>query len=275
MNTSPQENAAGVPRIRLEGLVKRFGTKQVLRGIDLDIHPGESVVVIGPSGTGKSVTLRCILGLDTPDAGRIEVDGRKLDARGIAALRRRSGVLFQGGALFDSLPVWRNVAFRLLHDGMRQAKAREVATECLRLVDLDAGAGDLLPADLSGGMRKRVALARAIAASPEILFFDEPTAGLDPILATVVSQLIRRLVSEIGATAFTITQRSSERFHCRRPCRLAVRGEYSVVRLGCRAARERQRSCGAVHPRCGGGPDRDDALNRRLLDLEPMAVARS
>ena len=205
MNTSPQENAAGVPRIRLEGLVKRFGTKQVLRGIDLDIHPGESVVVIGPSGTGKSVTLRCILGLDTPDAGRIEVDGRKLDARGIAALRRRSGVLFQGGALFDSLPVWRNVAFRLLHDGMRQAKAREVATECLRLVDLDAGAGDLLPADLSGGMRKRVALARAIAASPEILFFDEPTAGLDPILATVVSQLIRRLVSEIGATAFTIT----------------------------------------------------------------------
>ena len=198
-------DVSGVPRIRLEGLEKRFEGKQVLRGIDLDIHPGESMVVIGPSGTGKSVTLRCILGLDTPDAGTIVVDGRPLDARGIAALRRRSGVLFQGGALFDSLPVWRNVAFRLLNEGMCPADARKVATECLRLVDLDEAAGALLPAGLSGGMRKRVALARAIAASPEILFFDEPTAGLDPILSTVVSQLIRRLVSEIGATAFTIT----------------------------------------------------------------------
>ena len=199
------DDASGVPRIRLEGVEKCFEGNPVLRGIDLDIHPGESMVVIGPSGTGKSVTLRCILGLDTPDAGTIVVDGRPVDARGIAALRRRSGVLFQGGALFDSLPVWRNVAFRLLNEGMRPADARKVATECLRLVDLDAAAGALLPAGLSGGMRKRVALARAIAATPEILFFDEPTAGLDPILSTVVSQLIRRLVSEIGATAFTIT----------------------------------------------------------------------
>ena len=120
-------------------------------------------------------------------------------------MRQRSGVLFQGGALFDSLPVWRNVAFRLLHDGMRVAEARAKAADCLRLVELDATVGALLPSDLSGGMRKRVALARAIAASPEILFFDEPTAGLDPILATVVSNLIRRLVTEIGATALTIT----------------------------------------------------------------------
>ncbi len=205
MTSDSQKDADRVPRIRIRGLEKQYGAKQVLRGIGLDVQPGESMVVIGPSGTGKSVTLRCVLGLEVPDAGSIEVDGEALDSRGIAALRRRSGVLFQGGALFDSLPVWRNVAFRLLHEGMRPAKAREAATECLRLVDLDAAAGDLLPAGLSGGMRKRVALARAIAASPEILFFDEPTAGLDPILATVVSELIRRLVSEIGATALTIT----------------------------------------------------------------------
>ena len=205
MNSDSQKDADRVPRIRIRGLEKHYGAKQVLRGIDLDVQPGESMVVIGPSGTGKSVTLRCVLGLDVPDAGSIEVDGKPLDSRGIAALRRRSGVLFQGGALFDSLPVWRNVAFRLLHEGMPPAKAREAAAQCLRLVDLDAAAGDLLPAGLSGGMRKRVALARAIAASPEILFFDEPTAGLDPILATVVSELIRRLVSEIGATALTIT----------------------------------------------------------------------
>ncbi len=205
-------DGADVPQIRLEGVEKRFGSHEVLRGVDLDVRAGESLVVIGPSGCGKSVTLRCVLGLETPDAGVVSVDGRPLDSRGIAALRRRSGVLFQAGALFDSLPVWRNVAFRLLHEGWSAARAREKATECLRLVDLNAAAGELMPSDLSGGMRKRVALARAIAASPEILFFDEPTAGLDPILATVVSELIRRLVSEIGATAVTITHdlRSAE-----------------------------------------------------------------
>ncbi len=205
MKPANSSHSDSVPRIRLRGLEKRFGSNEVLCGIDLDIHPGESMVVIGPSGCGKSVSLRCILGLETPDAGAIEVDGRLLDSRGVAALRQRSGVLFQFGALFDSLPVWRNVAFRLLHEGMRAVEAREKAAECLRLVDLDAAVGELLPSDLSGGMRKRVALARAIAASPEVLFFDEPTAGLDPILATVVSKLIRRLVTEIGATALTIT----------------------------------------------------------------------
>ena len=205
MSPEASDPADSVPRIRLREVAKRFGDRQVLDGVDLDIAAGESMVVVGPSGTGKSVTLRCILGLDHPDAGDIAVDGVSLDARGILALRRRSGVLFQGGALFDSLPVWRNVAFRLLHEGMRSDQARAAATECLRLVELEASAGDLLPAGLSGGMRKRVALARAIAASPEILFIDEPTAGLDPILATVVSQLLRRLVTEIGATAFTIT----------------------------------------------------------------------
>ena len=205
MNAPTLQEGGNVPRIRLRSLEKRYGDNQVLRGIDLDVYPGESMVIIGPSGCGKSVTLRCVLGLETPGGGEISVDGQPHDSRSIAELRRRSGVLFQGGALFDSLPVWRNVAFRLMHEGTRPAKARETATECLRLVGLDAASGDLLPAGLSGGMRKRVALARAIAASPEILFFDEPTAGLDPILATVVSKLIRQLVSELGATAMTIT----------------------------------------------------------------------
>jgi len=193
------------PRIEVRGLCKAFGGKPVLKGVDFAVGRGESLVIVGPSGCGKSVTMRCVLGLERPDGGEMRVDGRRLDARGIAALRRRCGVLFQGGALFDSLPVWRNVMFRPLHEGMRPSEARSRADACLRLVDLDSAAGDLLPADLSGGMRKRVALARAIADSPEILVFDEPTAGLDPILSAVVSKLIRRLVDDLGATAVTIT----------------------------------------------------------------------
>ena len=193
------------PRIRLDGVEKSFGTKSVLAGVSLDIHKGQSMVLLGPSGCGKSVTVKCVLGLLQHDAGTIAIDGTPLDRAGATALRRRSGMLFQGGALFDSLPVWRNVAFRLLQEGMPKARAREIALDCLRRTGLGPDTAELSPAELSGGMQKRVGLARAIAAEPEILFFDEPTTGLDPILAQVVSRLIRRLVDELGATALTIT----------------------------------------------------------------------
>ena len=193
------------PRIRLDGVEKSFGTKSVLAGVSLDIHKGQSMVLLGPSGCGKSVTVKCVLGLLQHDAGTIAIDGTPLDRAGATALRRRSGMLFQGGALFDSLPVWRNVAFRLLREGMPKAQAQETALDCLRRTGLGPDTAELSPAELSGGMQKRVGLARAIAAEPEILFFDEPTTGLDPILAQVVSQLIRHLVDELGATALTIT----------------------------------------------------------------------
>ena len=192
-------------RIELAGVSKRFGPKQVLDDVSFRVAPGESFVVIGPSGCGKSVTVRCILGLLRHDDGRIAIDGAPLDRRVVASLRARSGMLFQNGALFDSLPVWRNVSFRLLQQGASRAAARETAIDRLRRVGLEPETADLAPSELSGGMQKRVAIARAIAADPEIMFFDEPTAGLDPILAVVVSQLIRRLVSELGATAVTIT----------------------------------------------------------------------
>ncbi len=200
----------GTPKIEMRGVEKAFGRNRVLRGVDLTVAKGESLVVIGGSGTGKSVTIKTIIGLVEPDAGDILVDGVSiLGARGAKrdALLERFGMLFQGGALFDSMPVWRNVAFRLLQGRMKRpaAEAREIAVEKLRRVGLKPEVADLYPAELSGGMQKRVGLARAIAAEPEIIFFDEPTAGLDPIMATVINQLIRSLVSEIGATAITIT----------------------------------------------------------------------
>ncbi|HBS49644.1 MAG TPA: ABC transporter ATP-binding protein [Rhodobacteraceae bacterium] len=196
--------------IRLEGVRKSFGPKHVLRGVDLAIPRGSSMVIIGGSGTGKSVALKCILGLITPDAGRIEVDGQETGtARGAErdAFLARFGMLFQGGALFDSLPVWQNVAFRLLRGALKrpQAEAREIAIKKLRRVGLSPDVADLFPAELSGGMQKRVGLARAIAAEPEIIFFDEPTTGLDPIMAGVINELIREIVVEMGATAMTIT----------------------------------------------------------------------
>ena len=199
-----------VPRIALQGVVKRFGGKAVLQGVDLDIARGESMVIIGGSGTGKSVTLKCILGLMEADAGRILIDGADVTRAGgqqRRAMLDRFGMLFQGGALFDSLPVWRNVAFRLLHGrGAKPAReARAIAVERLRRVGLGAETADLLPAELSGGMQKRVGLARAICGDPEIIFFDEPTTGLDPIMADVINALIREIVEELGATALTIT----------------------------------------------------------------------
>ena len=192
-------------KIELVGVAKRFGPKVVLNGVDLAIAPGESMVIIGGSGTGKSVTLKCILGLLTPDAGSIRVDGTSvtgLSARALAAHQARFGMLFQGGALFDSLPVWRNISFALSGPA---ADRRAAAIDNLARVGLGADVADLRPSELSGGMQKRVALARAIAARPEILFFDEPTTGLDPIMADVINNLIRTLVTDLKITALTIT----------------------------------------------------------------------
>ena len=197
------------PKIRIRGLKKRFGAKQVLDGVDLDVMPGTSMVVIGGSGSGKSVLLRCILGLVEPDAGVIEVDGvdvLRLDRAGQEAVRARIGMLFQAGALFDSLSVWENVAFGLLAERkVTRGEARARAGEVLRQVGLDPSVGDLRPSELSGGMQKRVGLARAIAAQPEILFFDEPTTGLDPIMGAVIDGLIVDCVRRLGSTAVAIT----------------------------------------------------------------------
>lgn len=194
-----------IPRIELAGVKKRFGQRQVLDGVDLSVMPGESLVVIGGSGTGKSVTLKCILGLVAIDAGSIRVDGAEVAGLKGAALdahRTRFGMLFQGGALFDSLSVWRNIAFALPGSA---ASRRAAAIDNLALVGLAPDVADLKPSELSGGMQKRVALARAIAARPPILFFDEPTAGLDPITSAVINNLIRDLVQQLQITAVTIT----------------------------------------------------------------------
>ena len=189
--------------LSVRGLSKSFGAKRVLDGVDLDLADGESLVVIGGSGTGKSVLLRCILGLETADAGDILWRGRPL-AQQRAAFMDGFGMLFQNAALFDSLPIWRNVAFRLLR-GMPRAQARAIAVEKLARVGLGPEVADLYPAELSGGMRKRAGLARAIAADPKVIFFDEPTTGLDPIRAATINELIRGIVDETGATAITIT----------------------------------------------------------------------
>ncbi|MEP3035895.1 MAG: ATP-binding cassette domain-containing protein, partial [Pseudoruegeria sp.] len=191
--------------ITLTDLHKSFGPKHVLQGVDLIIPKGESMVIIGGSGTGKSVLLKSILGLIPPDQGSIEISGTKGDDH--EAFLAHFGMLFQGGALFDSLPVWQNVAFRLLRGRLKKPKgeARSIAIEKLRRVGLSADVADLFPAELSGGMQKRVGLARAIAADPEIIFFDEPTTGLDPIMSGVINALIKEIVVEMGATAMTIT----------------------------------------------------------------------
>ena len=197
------------PKISLRGVTKAFGPKKVLRGIDLDVAAGESMVVIGGSGTGKSVLLKCILGLMHPESGSIRIDGEEtvgLNGNGHGRIMRKFGMLFQGGALFDSLRVWENVAFGPIQsDGMPPAEAREVAIAKLGNVGLGPEIGELFPAELSGGMQKRVALARAIARTPEIIFFDEPTTGLDPIMADVINDLIVKCVSDLGATAVSIT----------------------------------------------------------------------
>lgn len=196
-------------KIRIRGLRKSFGAKRVLDGVDLDVPQKTSLVVIGGSGSGKSVLLKCILGLIEPDDGVIEIDGRdilKLPRRDREQARSRIGMLFQAGALFDSLPVWENVAFGLLasHAATRST-ARAQADKFLAQVGLAHEVGDLSPAELSGGMQKRVALARAIASQPDIMFFDEPTTGLDPIMGAVIDGLIVDCVKRLGSTAIAIT----------------------------------------------------------------------
>ena len=196
-----------LPKIRVRGLKKSFGAKTVLSDVDFDVAAGESLVIIGGSGTGKSVALKCVLGLICPDGGEVVIDGR--DTVGLAGgerarLMAKFGVLFQGGALFDSLAVWENVAFRLLRQLPRH-RARERALEALAMVGLGGDVAGLHPAELSGGMMKRVALARAVAARPEIVFFDEPTTGLDPITADVINDLIVSVSRSLGAATVSIT----------------------------------------------------------------------
>lgn len=195
--------------ISLQGLHKSFGPKHVLNGLNLDVPRGESVVIIGGSGTGKSVTLKCILGLMVPDQGSILVDDKETigqSAREREDMLHHFGMLFQGAALFDSLTVWENVAFGLTQGRkMRRTEAKEVAIRKLAQVGLGPEVIDLAPAELSGGMQKRVGLARAIASDPDVIFFDEPTTGLDPIMADVINDLIVKCVKEIGATAVSIT----------------------------------------------------------------------
>jgi phospholipid/cholesterol/gamma-HCH transport system ATP-binding protein len=201
--------ASNPVKISIRGLDKAFGDNQVLRGVNLDVAKGQSLVVIGGSGTGKSVLIKCLLGLLKPDQGIIEIDGVNI-ARQTGGDRRlmaqQSGMLFQGAALFDSLNVWENVAFRLIYAERKSRKySREKAIDCLAQVGLAAEVGDLAPAELSGGMQKRVGLARAIASDPEILFFDEPTTGLDPIMADIINNLIVERVKALGATTISIT----------------------------------------------------------------------
>jgi phospholipid/cholesterol/gamma-HCH transport system ATP-binding protein len=198
-----------VPKISVRGLRKSFGRKQVLNGLDIDCGRGESLVVIGGSGTGKSVLVKSILGLLHPEAGSIRIDGVETIGLRHSARERllqKFGMLFQGSALFDSLSVWENVAFGLVQGrGMERSAAKEIALAKLAAVGLGSEVSLLGPAELSGGMQKRVALARAIAAEPEIIFFDEPTTGLDPIMADVINDLIVKCVRDVGTTAVSIT----------------------------------------------------------------------
>lgn len=203
------KHMASAPKIAMRDVKKSFGAKKVLDGINLTVAPGESLVIIGGSGTGKSVTLKCILGLIRPDTGSITIDGREtvgLPSHERDGIMGKFGMLFQGAALFDSLRVWQNVAFGLIQGRKMAAdEARDIALRKMAQVGLGAQVADMFPAELSGGMQKRVGLARAIATNPEIIFFDEPTTGLDPIMADVINDLIVDCVKDLGATALSIT----------------------------------------------------------------------
>jgi phospholipid/cholesterol/gamma-HCH transport system ATP-binding protein len=200
---------SGDLKIKVRGLCKSFGRKVVLRDLDLDVPKGESLVVIGGSGTGKSVLIKCIIGLIKPDKGSIEIDGQEVTRMSSSEreeIMHKFGMLFQGGALFDSLPVWENVAFGLIAGrGFNRAEAKEIALRKLGAVGLGPEVAQLFPSELSGGMQKRVSLARSIATEPEIIFFDEPTTGLDPIMSQVINELIKKCVDDLGATALSIT----------------------------------------------------------------------
>jgi phospholipid/cholesterol/gamma-HCH transport system ATP-binding protein len=198
-----------IPKLAWKGVTKRFEGRTVLDGLDLSVAPGKSLVIIGGSGQGKSVTIKTALGLMRPEAGQIELDGKNVVGLSEGARRKlfsRVGVLFQGAALFDSLTIWENVAFRLINaDRTPRKEARERAIEALEQVRLAPAVADRFPSELSGGMQKRAGLARAVVARPEILFFDEPTTGLDPITAAAINQLISDQVRRLGSTAVSIT----------------------------------------------------------------------
>ena len=197
------------PKLELRGVVKAFEGRRVLDGVDIAVERGKSLVIIGASGQGKSVTLKIAVGLMRPDAGRVLVDGVDVTDLGAAERSRlhgRLGMLFQGAALFDSLCVWKNVGFRLINaDGVSRREVHTRAVEALQRVGLAPDVADRYPGELSGGMQKRVGLARAVVAHPEILFFDEPTTGLDPITADVINELILEEVKRLGCTAVSIT----------------------------------------------------------------------
>ncbi|MBO4521185.1 MAG: ABC transporter ATP-binding protein [Alphaproteobacteria bacterium] len=196
-------------KVKMTDVHKAFGKKVVLDGVNLEVRKGESLVIIGGSGTGKSVTIKCIQGLLTPDSGSIQIDGEEIvgmNAKELERVNAQTGMLFQGAALFDSLNIWENVAFGLIQGKkMKRAEAKEIAIKKLAQVGLSADVASLFPDELSGGMKKRVGLARAIAADPELIFFDEPTTGLDPIMSDVINDLIRSCVKDLGATGITIT----------------------------------------------------------------------
>jgi phospholipid/cholesterol/gamma-HCH transport system ATP-binding protein len=198
-----------IPKIQIRGLHVAFGSNVVLDHLDLDVGAGESVVIIGGSGSGKSVLLKSILGLIHPQAGSILIDGEEtvgMRGKDRDRINRKFGMLFQAAALFDSLPVWRNISFSLIEGrGMGLPEARKLALDRLSAVGLAPNVADMWPAELSGGMKKRVGLARAIAAEPDLVFFDEPTTGLDPIMGAKIDELIVKLVRELGATALSIT----------------------------------------------------------------------
>jgi phospholipid/cholesterol/gamma-HCH transport system ATP-binding protein len=197
------------PKFTLKNLHKSFGDKHVLKGVNLEVFPGESMVIIGGSGTGKSVLLKCLLGLIPADKGSLQMDGQDILKESSVQNEARLqdiGVVFQGSALFDSLKVWENVAFRLIHaQCVARKEAKKIALQKLAAVGLNETVAELSPAEISGGMQRRVALARAIATQPHVLFFDEPTSGLDPIFSSVINDMIRRCVQDLGATALTIT----------------------------------------------------------------------
>lgn len=207
--TTDKGSTTTVPKIEMQDVVKSFGSKRVLKGIDLAVNAEESLALIGTSGCGKSITLKCLLGLITADGGSIKVDGTEIlgtDRKTLEGMRRRFGMTFQFGALFDSLPIWENVTFRLRQQQkMNRADARDLAVDTITQLGLSPQVIDQYPAELSGGMQKRVALARAIADKPEILLFDEPTSGLDPITGGVIDRLIIDAVKRLGATAMTIS----------------------------------------------------------------------
>lgn len=202
-------NSSSETKIKVTDLCKSFGNKKVLQGINIDAKKGESVVIIGGSGSGKSVLIKNIATLMEPTSGSVEVDGRNIThfkGKDKDKEMEKFGFLFQGGALFDSLPVWKNISFRLLQKNSHNKKeARELAISKLNDVGLKPDVADLRPSELSGGMQKRVSLARAIASNPEIIFFDEPTTGLDPIMADVINDLIIKSSKELNATTITIT----------------------------------------------------------------------